>query len=192
MNIKKILVVAIIVLAVFCCLSIASAGLFDFLSGEQFLQDDDSQVKIPSNYTLDEKKLVASCKGINISLTSHKSSDKNFETEFFNAVKEGGKDAGYENVSNKTINGYTVHDFAASPSKLKNLTGSSSKADIAWVEYPPEIAAPFDNPVDHFRSVMFIKDGKEHRLLISTNNTADNLYTPEIEGIINSIGPLKK
>ena len=192
MNIKGILAVAIIVLAVFSCLSIASAGLFDFLSGEQFLQDDDSQVKIPSNYTVDDKKIVASCKGINISLVAQKGSDGNFETEFFNAINEGGKDAGYENVSNKTINGYTVHEFAASPSKLKNLTGTSSKADVAWVEYPPQIAAPFDNPVDHFRSVTFIKDGKEHRLLISTNNTADNLYTPEIEGIINSIGPLKK
>ncbi len=192
MNIKRILAIAIIVLAVFSCLSIASAGWFDFLSGEKFLQDDDSQVKVPSNYTVDDKKIVASCKGINISFTSQKSTEGNFETEYFNAIKEGGKDAGYENVSNKTISGYTVHDFAASPSKLKNLTGSSSKADIAWVEYPPQLAAPFDTPVDHFRSVTFLKDGKEHRLLISTNNTADNLYTPEIEGIINSIGPLKK
>ncbi|WP_407413745.1 hypothetical protein [Methanobrevibacter sp.] len=192
MNIKRILVIAIIVLAVFSCLSIASAGLFDFLSGEQYLQDDNSQVTIPSNYTVDDKKIVASCKGINISLVAQKSVDDKFETEFFNAVNEGGKEAGYENVSNKTINGYTVHEFAASPSKLKNLTGTSSREDVAWIEYPPQIAAPFDNPVDHFRSVTFIKDGKEHRLLISTNNTADNLYTPEIEGIINSIGPLKK
>lgn len=35
MNIKKILALTIIVLAVFSCLSVASAGLFDFLGGDQ-------------------------------------------------------------------------------------------------------------------------------------------------------------
>lgn len=44
MNIKKILAIAIVVLAVFSCLSVASAGWFDFLTGEQFLQGDDAQV----------------------------------------------------------------------------------------------------------------------------------------------------
>ena len=59
MNIKKILAITIVVLAVFSCLSVASAGWFDFLTGEQFLQGDDAQVKIPSNYTIDEKKVFA-------------------------------------------------------------------------------------------------------------------------------------
>ena len=55
MNIKKILAIVIIVLAVFSCLSIASAGFFDFLSGEKFLEGDNTQVKVPSNYTVDDK-----------------------------------------------------------------------------------------------------------------------------------------
>ncbi|WP_296796511.1 hypothetical protein [uncultured Methanobrevibacter sp.] len=194
MNIKKILAITIVVLAVFSCLSVASAGWFDFLTGEQFLQGDDAQVKIPSNYTIDEKKVFASCNGINITFTPQKSTDNKFETEFFNAIKENGKEAGYENVTNRTVNGYTIHDFAGHPSKLKNMTVTTQVpgSDYAWIEYPPELAAPFDHPVDHFRSVTFIKDGKEHVLLISTNNATTNLYTPEIEGIINSIGPLKK
>ena len=33
MNMKKILAIAILVLAVFSCLSVASAGMFDFLGG---------------------------------------------------------------------------------------------------------------------------------------------------------------
>lgn len=34
MNMKKILAFALVILAVFCCLNVASAGLFDFLGGE--------------------------------------------------------------------------------------------------------------------------------------------------------------
>ena len=194
MNIKKILAIVIIVLAVFSCLSIASAGFFDFLSGEKFLEGDNTQVKVPSNYTVDDKKMVASCNGINISFVAQKSTDNKFESDFFAAIKENGKEAGYENVTNRTVNGYTIYDFAGHPSKLKNMTVPTvvPGSDAAWIEYPLFFFAPFDKPVDHFRSVTFIKDGKEHKLLISTNNATANLYTSEIEGIINSIGPMKK
>ena len=112
MNIKKILAIVIIVLAVFSCLSIASAGFFDFLSGEKFLEGDNTQVKVPSNYTVDDKKMVASCNGINISFVAQKSTDNKFESDFFAAIKENGKEAGYENVTNRTVNGYTIYDFA--------------------------------------------------------------------------------
>ena len=194
MDIKRILAIAIIVLAVFSCLSVASAGLFDFLSGDKFLQGEDAQVKVPSNYTVDDKNMVASCNGVNLSFITQKSSDNKFGSEFFAAIKENGKEAGYENVTNRSVNGYTIYDFAGHPSKLKNVTIPTEVPGsvAAWIEYPPDIAAPFDHPVDHFRSVTFNKDGKEYRLLISTNNSTTNLYTSEIEGIINSIEPMKK
>lgn len=189
MDIKKILVIAIITLAVFSCLSAVSAGWFDFLGGEKQLVGEGSQVTVPSNYTVDDKKIAASCNDINITLTPQKSSDDKFEEKFFSAVKSNGKSAGYENVTNETVNGYTLHEFAAKTAKLKNLTASTEVAgsDEAWITFPPEIAAPFDDPVDHFRAVTYIKDGKEHKLVIFTNNSATNLYTPEIDGIINSI-----
>ena len=56
MDIKKILVIAIIALAVFSCLSAVSAGWFDFLGGDKYLVGDGAQVKVPSNYTVDDKK----------------------------------------------------------------------------------------------------------------------------------------
>lgn len=193
MDIKKIIALAIVVLAVFSCLNAVSAGLFDFLSGDQYLEGDGSQVKIPGTYSLDDKKIVATGKDINISFTAQRHSDDKFEKEFFGAVKEFGKDAGYENMTNKTINGYTVYDFAAHPDKLKNLTAPTvvEGSDSATVTFPPEIAAVFDDPVDHFRAVTFIKDGKENKLLFFTNNKTASLYTPEIDEIINSIGPIE-
>jgi hypothetical protein len=194
MEIKKILAMAIIVLAVFSCLSVVSAGFLDFLGGEKVLEGEGSQVKLPSNYTLDDKKIVATCGDINVTFTPQLSSDIKFENEFFSAISSDGKDAGYENITNKTVNGYTVHEFAAHHDKLKNLTAPTvvEGSDEAWITFTPDAAAPFQNPVDHFRSVTFIKDGKEHKLMISTNNPSVDLYTSEIEGIINSIGPMQK
>ena len=193
MNIKKMLALAIIVLAVFSCMSAVSAGLFDFLSGDQFLQGDGSQVKIPSNYTVDDKKIAANCGDINITLTPQRSTDDKFQQEFFDALLKFGKDAGYENVTNRTVNGYTIHEFSAHPDKLKTINAPTTVegSDEAWIEFTPELAAPFDNPVDHYRSVTYIKDGKEHVLLIFTNNSTVNLYNSEINEIVDSIAPME-
>lgn len=192
MDIKKIVVFAVIVLAVFSCLNIVSAGLFDFLMGDQYLQGDDVQVKIPNNFTIDDK-LVAVRDDMNITFTPVIGSDENAENQFFTAINTNGKDAGYENVTNKTVNGYTIHDFAAHPDKLKNV--STPKVvqgnQETWNEYSPASVAYFDGPVDHFRSVTFMKDGKQHILTFFTNNATVSLYTPEIEGIIDSIGPIE-
>ena len=194
MDIKKILVFAIIALAVFSCLSVVSAGLFDFLIGDQFLQGDDSQVKIPGNFTIDDKNFVAVRDDMNITFTPIIGSDEASQNQFFSAIKANGKDSGYENVTNKTVNGYTVQEFAAHPDKLKNVSTPKeySGNEESWTEYSPAAAGYFDGPVDHFRSVTFMKDGKQHVLVFFTNNATVNLYTPEIEGIIDSIGPIEK
>ena len=192
MDIKKILVLAIIVLAVFSCLNVASAGLFDFLIGDQYLQGDDCQIKIPSNFTIDDK-LVAVRDDMNITLTPIIGADDAAQNQFFNAIKVNGKDAGYENVTNKTVNGYTVQEFAAHPDKLKNVstpkeyTGNEER----WTEYSPVSVLPNSDNVDHFRAITYMKDGKQHILYIFTNSSDVNLYTPEVEGIIDSIGPIE-
>ena len=193
MDIKKILVLAIIVLAVFSCLNVASAGLFDFLIGDQYLQGDDCQIKIPSNFTIDDKNFVAVRDDMNITFTPIIGADDASENQFFSAIKVNGKEAGYENVSNKTVNGYTVHEFAAHPDKLKNVSTPKeySGNEERWTEYSPVAVSLFDDSVDHFRSITFMKDGKQHILYIFTNSSDVNLYTPEVEGIIDSIGPIE-
>ncbi|WP_295113941.1 hypothetical protein [uncultured Methanobrevibacter sp.] len=193
MNIKKILAITIIALALFSCLGAVSAGWFDFLGGDKHLIAEDSQVTVPGNYTVDDKGILASSDTINMTFSVFKNSDDKFETKFFNAVKSDGKSAGYENITNKTVNGYTIHEFAANPKNLKNLTAETQVegSDEAWITFPPEIAAPFDNPVDHFRSVTYLKDGKEVKLVIFTGNATVDLYSSEINGIIDSIAPVE-
>lgn len=193
MNIKKILAIAIVVLAVFSCMSAVSAGWFDFLSGDQYLQGDGAQVKIPGTFKVDDKKIAATGEDINITITPQRSSDDKFEEEFFAALKEYGNESGYENITNKTINGFTVHEFAANCADVKNLTAPTEVegSDEAWITYPPEMGAIFDDPADHYRAVTFIKDGKENKLLIFTNNKTADLYSDEINSIIDSIEPVQ-
>ena len=193
MDIKKILVLAIIVLAVFSCLNVASAGLFDFLIGDQYLQGEDCQVKIPSNFTIDDK-LVAVRDDMNITFTPVMGMDDGSENQFFTAIKVNGKEAGYENVTNKTVNGYTVHDFAAHPDKLKNVSTPrvTEGNEETWWTFSPLSVAPTADNVDHFRSISYMKDGKQYKLYIFTNSSDVNLYTPEVEDIIDSIGPIEK
>ena len=137
MDIKKILVIAIIALAVFSCLSAVSAGWFDFLGGDKYLVGDGAQVKVPSNYTVDDKKIAASCKDINITLTPQKSSDDKLEKEFFGAVKSNGKSAGYENVTNKikALNAYIEkHHVSDYKSKLVTCPNCGSKIATDWLD----------------------------------------------------------
>ena len=61
-----------------------------------------------------------------------------------------------------------------------------------WTTYPPEFAAPFDGGVDHFRTVYYVNGDKTYTLQITAANATTNLYTPEIDAIINSIAPVKK
>ena len=147
----------------------------------------------PLGFTIDDKNFVAVRDDMNITFTPIIGSDEASQNQFFSAIKANGKDAGYENVTNKTVNGYTVQEFAAHPDKLKNVSTPKeySGNEESWTEYSPAAAGYFDGPIDHFRSVTFMKDGKQHVLMFFTNNATVNLYTPEIEGIIDSIGPIE-
>lgn len=53
MDMKKILSLAVVMLAVFCCLNVASAGLFDFLGGGEAEKEIANQTYVFDGYTLD-------------------------------------------------------------------------------------------------------------------------------------------
>lgn len=184
----------IIIGVVIVIIAVAIIGFY-LSTAEVTLAADDAQITLPSNYTVKDK-IIASSGDTNISFVPQKgtSSDKDFENKFFGAIKSNGKAAGYKNVTNKTINGYTVHEFAANPNKLKNVSTDhkDTSEGVAWTTYPPETVAYFDDPVDHFRNVNYIKGDNVYTLKIYTSNPDTNLYTPEIEKIINSIAPVEK
>jgi hypothetical protein len=186
---KKVIIGIIAAIAV-----VAIAGYFLLSSGNVTLVAEDLQVTVPGNYTA-VGEVSASAGDVNISFVPQKgSSNKEFVEKFFKAVMANGKEAGYENITNKSINGTDAYEFAAHPDKLKNVSSEreATAEGEAWTTYPPEFAAPFEGNVDHFRTVYFVKDDKVYVLSITAGNASTNLYTPEIEGIINSLAPVQK
>jgi hypothetical protein len=183
----------IIIGVVIAIIAIVLVGLFIIGSGEVTLQAEDLAIKLPNNYTVDNNA-VASAGDVNISFAPQLGVDKKFEEKFFGAIKDNGKAAGYENITNKTINGIPSFEFAAHPDKLQNVSSNReyTSEGETWTTYPPEAVSYFQNPVDHFRTVDFLKDDKVYTLQIFTNNPNTNLYTPEIEAIINSVAPVSK
>lgn len=186
---KKVIIGIIVAIVV-----ILLAGYFILNTGDKILVAENLQVTVPGNYTADSE-FSAHAGDLNVSFIEQKGSPNNdFVNKFFKAVKVNGKDAGYENVTNKTINGTNAYEIAAHPDKLKNVSTEreATAEGEAWTTYPPEYAAPFGGEVDHFRSVYYVKDDKVYVLTFTANNASTNLYTPEIDGIINSLAPAAK
>jgi hypothetical protein len=182
-----------IIIGVVAVVAIVLVGYFILTSGDVTMVAEDAQITLPHNYSVDNN-IVAKAGDVNVSFMPLKGTDLKFEKEFFGAIEANGKDAGYENITNTTINGYTAFDFAAHPDKLKNVSTERKSTDEgeAWTTYPPEAVAYFDHPVDHFRTVNFVKDNKVYTLRVYTDNPDTSLYTSEIDGIIKSIAPVKK
>lgn len=166
-------------------------GLLILGSADLTLQTSNAQVTVPNNYTLDNDG-VASCGDINILFTPIMGVTKDSEMKVYNALKSNGKDAGYENITNRTINGFDVFEFAAHPDDLKNFSSDevyNADGSYSWNTYSPNL--PYQGitslKVDHFRLVSFMKGDKVNYLTIFTDNPKASLYTPEIENVINSI-----
>ena len=192
MDKKTILIILGVIVALAVIIFI---GLIALGSSEFTMEGDAAQVTVPGNYTYDDKAFVASSQdGVNITITPIQGTTNDMLLKFYGAVRDNGKDSGYENVSNKTINGYNVYEYAGHPDQLKNVSTNREVSGNyeSWTEYPPEAAAVFTTPVDHFRAVIFEKDGKINQMNIYTDNSSTNLYTPEIDAIINSIAPITK
>ncbi len=176
-------VLAIIVLII--------AGLFIVGNMDVTLGTDSAQVTLPSDYTIDDKG-VAVFEDINVMMSPVVGVSADNEKNVYKTIKANGKDAGYENITNKTINGFEVFEFAAHPDKLKNVSSDrdySSDGSYTWTTYSPNF--PYEGAtslnVDHYRVVSFIKGDKVNYLTIFTDNPNASLYTPEIENIINSV-----
>ncbi|WP_405267527.1 hypothetical protein [Methanobrevibacter sp.] len=185
-----------IILAVVAVIIIAILGVFLFLSNSDVtLSGLDSQVTLPNNYTLDDKG-VATLGDVGIYYTGIQGGDTNSVDDFYKALKSNGKDSGYQNITTDKINGFKVYEFAANPKELKNVSSDReySGNQYSWTEYPPYI--PYkgmtDMDVDHFRYIGFINPNTKtlSELTIFTNNSDVNLYSKDIDAIINSIAPI--
>ena len=189
---RTILIILGVIVAAAVIIGILLAGFISLGGADFIMEGTGSGVTIPGNYTMDDKSYTAynEDNGVNITIMEDSAPDK--VEKFYGAIRDNGKDSGYENVTNTTINGYAAYEFAAHPDQLKNVsTNRVSEGNYeTWTEYGPEAAGTFDYPVDHFRSITYVKDGKSNTLLISTKNPNTNLYTPEFDAIINSIAAI--
>ena len=197
MDIKKILTISIILLAVFSCLNVASAGWFDFLSGDVTLESMDSSVTLPKNFTVNDNG-TATAGDVKIQIISSKDSPETLKP-FRDAVATKGNESGYMDYKNGTIGNFSYYEFTANPKELKNIsTDKITTGDVTeWMEYPPQIVTVLlddVNSVEKFREVDYThnNDNKSTTLLISTNNTNVDLHSAYIDDIVNSITELKK
>ena len=198
MDFKKILTISIIVLAVFSCLSVASAGWFDFLSGDVILEAKDSSVTLPKNFTVDKDTGIATAGDVKIQIINSKDTSDTLKP-FKDAVATRGNESGYMDYKNGTIGNFSYYEFTANPKELKNIsTDKVTSGDATtWMEFPPQVVTVLlddVNNVQKFREVDYTntKDNSVTTLLISTNNTTVDLHSAYIDDIVNSIAELKK
>ena len=113
--------------------------------------------------------------------------------ELFKTLKSKGSDAGYKNVTVEKLNGYQTYQYGANPDKLKTVSSDKVRSGNyeTWKDYTPY--TPFkdvsDMDVVAYRYVAFVnKDsGTIDELYIFTNNTNVDLYSKDIDAIINSV-----
>ena len=186
---NRIIIGVVVVVA-----AIAAVGFYMVSTADVILYADDMQITLPHNYTADSD-FSAAAGDVNISFVAQKgTTGKDFYEKFFKTISTNGKEAGYENVTNKTIGDIKVYEFTAHPSQLKNVSSNKEATSEGeeWTVYPPEVSAPFDKGVDHFRTVQYIKRDNVYTLSIPTTNPSANLYTKEINTIVDSIAPAAK
>lgn len=185
--------VKIIIGVVVVILALLIAGFLFLSNVEPTMLGDDSQITLPSNYTIDEKG-VATAGNTSVMFTPVIDGSKDSEVEWYNAVKSNGKEAGYENITSSKVNGYKLYEFAGNPDKLKNVSTDkvTTGSTTTWKTFEPYLPFGSDADVDHYRMISMVKGDKVHYLTFFTNDPDTSLYTPEIDGIINSIGPIQE
>lgn len=191
MNKKIIAIIAVAIVAV------VGIGLFVLGSGDITLEALDASVKLPNNFTVDDRG-VASAGDIKVQLIGS-SDSPDILTSFMGTVAKKGADAGYKDYKNGTIGNFTFYEFTAIPKELKNISTDrqSTSEGETWTEYPPQMVLGMlgdTSNVEKVREVVFVntKNNQITTLLIYTNNTNVDLHTPEIDKIVNSIEPLKR
>lgn len=183
-----------IIIAVVAVILVILVGGYLYLTSMPItLQGFEAEVKVPSNYSLDDKG-VATAGNTSVIFTGVTSSDKSLEDNIFKAIQQNGKEAGYKNVSKSNVNGFKVYEYAAFPDKLKNVSTNEVETSegTSWMTFEPY--KPFGNTtaIHHYRMLTYQKDGNINYLTFYTNDPNTSLYTSEIDTIINSIAPIQK
>lgn len=168
----------IVVAVISICLVIIVAGLLIYDSFGITVEGEGAAVKVPNSFGFDEEGFLTNDE-YTVFLCPVIDAAPKDEAKFFKVIKSNGKSSGYENVTSKTINGYKVYDYAASPHKLKNVTSGG-------VTYEPYLPFGIDD-CDHFRIVTYVKGETVNYLIIFTDYPDVDLYTPEVEKIIDSV-----
>lgn len=187
---KKILigVIVVVIVAILGVLYMVGSSDLTLVAG-------DDVVTLPSEYMLDDKG-IAYKDDVGVLFAPVMSGNASAEKELFDALKSNGKDAGYKKIKTDEINGFKVYEFSAAPDKLKTVSSDRvSSGDYEyWHDYAPY--KPYEGmtnmDVAKYRYVGYVKDNKISELIIFTNNTNVDLYSDEINGIVNSISIAEK
>lgn len=187
---KKILI-GIIVVVIVAILG----GLFLLGSSDVPLLAGDNSVTLPSDYILDDKG-VAYDGDVGVVFVPVMGGNASAQKDLFDTLKAKGKDAGYKNVTTDKVNGFKLYEFVANPDKLQKISSDKvvSGNYETWKEYEPYI--PYkdftDMDVVKYRYVGYVKGDSIDELYIFTNNTDVDLYSSEINDIVNSIAVAEK
>jgi hypothetical protein len=187
---KKILIgiIAVVVVAIL-------GGLFLIGSSDVTLFAGDNTITLPSDYIIDDKG-VAYNGDVGVMFLPVMGGNASAQKELFDTLKSKGSDAGYKNVTTDKVNGFKLYQFVANPDKLQKVSSDrvSSGNYETWKEYEPYI--PYkdftDMKVVKYRYVGYVKGDSIDELYIFTNNTDVDLYSSDINNIVNSIAVAEK
>lgn len=182
-NKKKILLViaAVIILALLGAILLLG-------SSDITMEGMGAYVTVPNDYELDVNSGIATKGDVGIYFNGILDGTKG-TTEFYKAISANGKSAGYENITEDTINGFKVYEYAA---KVDNLTVLKYGSSTQWVEYSPVNLTDMSGSkvqADHYRKVYYISPNNSvaNELTIVAKNPGTDLYTQEINDIVHSI-----
>lgn len=178
-----------IILAVIILIIVALVGVFLFISNSDVtLEGTDSKVTVPKDFVLEENGALATKDNVSVMFVGI-IGQTNESTTFYNAIKTNGNASGYENISENTINGYKVYEYAAKPENLKTVKYGSS---TEWIEYPPINLTDGNGKkidADHYRKVYYVSPNNSsvNELTIIAKSPDVDLYSEEINKIVDSI-----
>ena len=186
MNKKVIIaIVIVIIVAILGVLFLVGSANVTLIAG-------DTSLTLPNDYVVDEKG-IAYNGDIGIMYSPVMGGNASDQDTLFKALKSNGKDAGYKNVTTDNVNGFKLYEYTANPDKLKKVsTDKVQSGDYeTWKEYDPYIPYKDVTSMDvvKFRYIAYLNNDKNSlsELYIFTNNTDVDLYSKDMDSIINSI-----
>ena len=183
---KSKIIIAVVALII---VIIVAAAIFFAFTMETVLYGEEAKVTLPGEFTIDENNPQLATAGDVSILFMPKPTSSSSEMKYLGAVKSSGKEAGYKNITNTTINGYKAYEFAGDPDKLENVSTDKvvSGNYLTWTTFAPYLPTYDLEYCDHFRCVDYVKGSHVNSLYIYTDSPSVSLYTPEIDEIIHSI-----